>query len=100
MSARSFAFPGGGDKSFYDADMKLWIAAEHNLHALLAADGRRVAFPEKTHGNLFFSEIECAVRLSSEIARALARREGRHAVFAAPGGDEMSGGGMMRIRVV
>ena len=53
MSARSFQFPGGGDKSSYDAEMKLWIAAGHNLQALLAADGRRVAFPAQTHGDLF-----------------------------------------------
>jgi len=103
MSARSFQFPGGGDKSFYDAEMKLWIAAEHNLHALLAADGRRVAFPARTHGDLFFGEIECATRLSCEIARALARREGRHAVFAGGGGDKASGdkvsGGSLTIRV-
>lgn len=39
MSARSYAFPGGG--SFYDEDMKAWAAAEHALHAALPRDGAR-----------------------------------------------------------
>jgi hypothetical protein len=92
MSARDFSFPGGGDTSFYDAEMKMWIAAEHNLHALLAG-GRRVAFPRLHHGSLFFAEIATAVQLCCEIARALAEREGREAsVFAGNGGGDSDGG--------
>jgi len=64
---------------------QLWISAEHALHALLAADGRRVAFPKRHHGNLFFAEIPTSVELCCEIARAVARRAGREAVFAAAG---------------
>ena len=82
LSARAFDFPGGGDASFYDKEMKSWIAAEHSLHVLLAADGRRVAFPTKNHGTLFFSTIPTAVGLVCEIAAVLAKREGREAVFA------------------
>jgi hypothetical protein len=93
MSARDFSFPGGGDASFYDRDMKLWIAAEHNLHVLLAANGgRRVAFPRLHHGSLFFAEIDTSVQLCCEIARALAEREGRKAVFAGGEGGGDKGG--------
>jgi hypothetical protein len=95
MSARDFSFPGGGDASFYDREMKMWIAAEHNLHVLLAANGgRRVAFPRLHHGSLFFAEIATSVQLCCEIARALAEREGREAVFAGGGGSGGDKGGV------
>jgi len=53
MSARSYSLGKMGE-AFYDADMRKWAAAEHNLHSLLAASGSRTVFPTRHHGQMFF----------------------------------------------
>jgi hypothetical protein len=52
-SARSNDFGAIGE-AFYDADMRAFAAAEHNLHALLARSGARTVFPTRHHGQMFF----------------------------------------------
>ena len=73
MSARSYDFPGG--KSFYDDEMKDWAAAEHVVHAALAANGARTVFPTHTHGDLFFATIEYAAAQVEDMAAVVASRK-------------------------
>jgi hypothetical protein len=67
MNARSYnLFPGA--ERFYNPEMQAWSAAENSLHALVSRDGARTAFPSKHHGNLFFSTMDYAAKLTREIA--------------------------------
>jgi pimeloyl-ACP methyl ester carboxylesterase len=68
MSARSYDFAGGN--AYYDDTMKDWAAAEHALHAALAADGARSCFPGLHHGTLFFGTIDYAARQVLDIGLA------------------------------
>jgi len=64
MSARAYDFGAVGE-AFYDKEMRAWAAAEHALHAGLAgARGQRVVYPERHHGQMFFSfEDQIAARV-------------------------------------
>ena len=67
MTSRYYDYMGG---SFYTPRMKMWVAAEHNLHTVLAKDGARYVFPRSGHGNMFL-ETESIVQCIVEISNAL-----------------------------
>jgi pimeloyl-ACP methyl ester carboxylesterase len=96
MSGRNYNFPGG--KHFYKDRMKDWAAAEHTLHARLARDGRRTAFPSRHHGNIFFGTIEYAAQLVQEIAEGVRKQRDGSAGGDGEGeeeaGEKAAGGGV------
>ncbi|RHY31153.1 hypothetical protein DYB32_003720 [Aphanomyces invadans] len=56
MSGRNFDYAGAS--MFIDDEMKDWYAAEHTIHALLAARGCRTVFPTKAHSDMF-AMVQC-----------------------------------------
>lgn len=65
LSARNFDYPGG--ESFYDAEMKTLIAAEHVLHAILAKPGSvRYVMPHIGHDRLFL-QSRCIAQCVLEV---------------------------------
>lgn len=75
MSARSYSLGALGE-AFYDADMRKWAAAEHNLHALLAASGARTVFPKRHHGEMFFGMEKMISAKVVEMAGEVVERGG------------------------
>ncbi len=74
MSARNYDF--GMASSFYDREMMALSAAEHNLHAHLAADGKRLVFPTRSHDKMFFGLTGLIAAQVDDIVRADAKRKG------------------------
>jgi hypothetical protein len=52
--------------------MRDLAAAEHTVHAKLAYDGRRVAYPQTTHNNMFLMTEEVC-NMVDEVADAVAK---------------------------
>jgi hypothetical protein len=72
MSARSHDFGHPMINSFYTPEMRNLAAAEHAVHALLAADGARLVYPRISHGGIPWLKHEvkrCAEEIE-ESARA------------------------------
>jgi hypothetical protein len=42
--------------------LQRWAAAEHNLHVLLAPNGKRLVFPKRSHDQMFFGLLYMMAR--------------------------------------
>ncbi|RHY10634.1 hypothetical protein DYB38_005874 [Aphanomyces astaci] len=68
MSGRNFDYAGAS--MFIDDEMKDWYAAEHAMHALLAAHGTRTVFPKKAHSDMF-AMVKCIVDHVDKLSGAI-----------------------------
>ncbi|KAF0757273.1 hypothetical protein AaE_004320 [Aphanomyces astaci] len=68
MSGRNFDYAGAS--MFIDDEMKDWYAAEHAMHALLAAHGTRTVFPKKAHSDMF-AIVKCIVDHVDKLSGAI-----------------------------
>jgi hypothetical protein len=68
---------GAVGEAFYDAQMRDWSAAEHNMHVLLAARGAHTVFPSRHHGQMLLGlehfVADEVVRLQEDAVAVAAR---------------------------